>query len=186
MRIYTLFLVFLLALVFAVNTTAQVDSAARPSQKVVPPASDPGWQPTPQQRDLVEKTTRDYFAAQDGNRSDEAYSRLSPRQKQYLPFADYRRSLEDFNAMSGQVQGRQLRAVTWYKDNPQAGPGLYVAVDYSSQFENLVLHCGYLIWHEQPDGSFLLVREEINMIDKETAAELKPEDLQRIRSRFRC
>ena len=170
----------------AVTAAPRVDSAEGTNQHIVPPATDPGWQPTAEQKQRIEQLTRDYFAARDGNRHEEAYSRFSPRLKQDLPFTTYRRMLEDFNAMSGQVQGRYLRLVTWYKDPPRAGPGLYAAVDYSSQFPNLVLHCGFVVWHQQPDGSFLLIREESNAIDNATAAKMKPGDFERLRSQFRC
>lgn len=63
---------------------------------------------------------------------------------------------------------------------------MFVAVDYSSQFEKLALHCGYLVWQEQPDGSFLQIREEANVIDNATMAKLKPEQLDALRAQFRC
>lgn len=166
--------------------TGQVDTTVRPSQKVLSPATEPNWHPTAEQQELIQKVTQAYFAARDNGRSEEAYGRLSPRQKQILPFGTYRQKLEDFNAKSGVVQARTLRAVTWYKDQPQGGPGLYVAVDYSSQFSNLALHCGYLVWQEQPDGTFLLIREEANVIDKEMMAKLKPEEIQKVRREYRC
>ena len=94
--------------------------------------------------------------------------------------------LDDFNAKAGEVQARTIRAVTWYKDQPQSGPGLYIAVDYSSRFPNLALHCGYLVWQEQPDGSFLLIREESNIIDNAMMEKLKPEDVEKVRREYRC
>lgn len=186
MRLALLFAVMLLAAPLTPVAFAQADGNAAPSQRVVAPSSDSGWRPTPEQEGAIEKTTKEYFALKDGNRHEEAYGRLSARQKQFIPSGAYVRMGREFNAAAGEVQGRQLRAVTWYKDAPQAGPGLYVAVDYSSQYANLALHCGYLIWHEQPDNSFLLVREEVNLIDKATMARLKPEDVARARSQFGC
>jgi hypothetical protein len=100
--------------------------------------------------------------------------------------SNFTQLLEGFNANAGKPQGRFLRKVTWYKDTPQAGPGLYVAVDYSSKFERLALHCGYVVWHEQPEGSFLQVREEMNVIDNATMAKIKPEQLESVRAQFRC
>jgi hypothetical protein len=157
-----------------------------PRQQIAPTNSDPAWRPSDGQRHLIEAVTKAYFAKRDSNKADEAYAFLSPRQRQYLPISAFSRMLEDFNSKAGQVQGRTLRTVTWYKDTPQAGQGLYVAVDFSSAFSNLALHCGYVVWHEQPDGSFLQVREEVNLIDNATMAKLKPEQLANVRTQFRC
>ena len=155
-------------------------------QHIASTNADPAWKPSPEQQSSVMAATRAYFAARDSNRVDDAYAFLSPRQKQYVQQSTFQGLLEDFNAKSGPVQSRRLRSVTWYKDTPQAGPGLYVAVDYSSDFTNLALHCGYIVWHEQPDGQFLQVREEVNVVDKATMAKLKPGDLERVRAHFRC
>ena len=60
------------------------------------------------------------------------------------------------------------------------------AVDFSSEFQNLALHCGYVVWQEQLDGSFAIVREEDNVIEKTMVTKLKPGDLERIRAQYRC
>ena len=155
-------------------------------QQIASTNGDPSWRPSAAQLQAIETVTRSYFALRDSGQADQAYALLSPRQKQYLTQSNFTQLLEGFNAKAGTPQGRILRKVTWYKDTPQAGPGLYVAVDFSSKFENLALHCGYVVWHEQPDGSFLQVREEVNVIDNATMAKIKPEQLESIRAQFRC
>ena len=176
------------------SIVAQTPEPSRPAgqaaeatlQNVASTNADPTWRPSPEQRALIEATTRAYFSARDSNKFDEAYALLSPGQKQYQPRNLFQRRIEEFNVKAGPVKARRLRAMTWYKDTPQAGPGLYVAVDYSSDFPNLAIHCGYLVWHEQPDGTFLQVREEENVIDNTTMAKLKPGDLEKVRAEFRC
>jgi hypothetical protein len=164
-----------------------VEKATEPTrQNIASTNADPAWRPSPEQRASIEATTGAYFAARDSSKAGEAYGFLSTRQKQYQSPSDFQRRIEEFNAKAGTVQARRVRAITWYKDTPQSGPGLYVAVDYSSDFPNLALHCGYLVWHEQPDGKFLQVREEENVIDKATMAKLKPSDLEKVRAQFRC
>lgn len=165
---------------------AAEDVSQSTQQHIASTNADPTWRPSPEQQAFVLAATRAYFAARDSNRVDDAYAFLSPRQKQYVQQSTFQGLLEDFNAKSGPVQSRRLRSVTWYKDTPQAGPGLYVAVDYSSEFTNLALHCGYVVWHEQPDGQFLQVREEVNVVDKATMAKLKPGDFEKVRTHFRC
>jgi hypothetical protein len=164
-----------------------VEQATEPTrQSIASTNADPAWRPSPEQRASIEATTRAYFSARDSSKAGEAYDFLSARQKQYQSPSDFQRRIEEFNAKAGTVQARRVRAITWYKDTPQSGPGLYVAVDYSSDFSNLALHCGYVVWHEQPDGKFLQVREEENVIDKATMAKLKPSDLEKVRAQFRC
>jgi len=181
-------------LLVAPSMMAQAPEDSRPTEQSAEPArhsiastnADPAWQPSSRQRASVEAVTRAYFFARDSNKAEEAYAFLSARQKQYQPLSMFERRIEEFNAKAGAVQARRLRAITWYKDTPQAGPGLYVAIDYSSDFPNLALHCGYLVWQEQPDGALLQVREEENVIDNATMAKLKPSDLERIHAQFRC
>lgn len=155
-------------------------------QNIASTNTDLTWRPTAEQIASVEGVTRAYFSARDSNKFDDAYGFLSPIQKEHQPLPAFRRRVEEFNAKAGPVQSRYLRAFTWYKDAPQAGPGLYVAVDYSSEFPNLALHCGYLVWQAQPDGKFLQVREEENVIDNATMAKLTPSTLEKIRAQFRC
>lgn len=155
-------------------------------QNVASTNADASWRPSQQQIAAVEATTRAYFAARDANRASEAYAFLSPMQKQGIPSTIFTKILDDFNAKAGPASAKRLRAVTWYKDTQQTGPGLFVAVDYSSDYENLALHCGYLIWQEQPDGAFLQLREEVNVIEKAMMEKLRTEDLERVRAQFQC
>jgi len=157
------------------------------TQQVVSPANgDPNWRPTEAQMKLVQTQTIAYFAARDGGRLEDAYAKFSPIQKTMVPFDVWRASIENFNAKAGPVSARMLRKVTWYKDPPQSRPGVYAAVDFSSEFANLTLHCGYVVWSEQLDGSFAVTREEDNVLDKAMAAKLKPGDLERIRAQYHC
>jgi hypothetical protein len=179
-------LTFALACSSAASGQAPGAPPEPPQQQITSTNANQSWRPTDEQRQAIEAVTRDYFALRDAGKAEQAYALLSPRQKQYLPLPTFTRLIEEFNVKSGASQGRTLRKFTWYKDTPQAGPGLYVAVDYSSKFESLALHCGYVVWQEQPDGSFLQVREEANVIDNAMMAKLKPEQLESIRAQFRC
>ena len=170
----------------AAHSQALVAPVELPQQQIASTNANQSWRPTDAQRQTIETVTRDYFALRAAGKVERAYALISPRQKQNLPLPTFTRLIEEFNVKSGAPQGRTLRKITWYKDTPQAGPGLYVAVDYSSRFENLAFHCGYVVWQEQPDGSFLQVREEVNVIDNAMMANLKPEQLESIRAQFRC
>ncbi len=171
----------------AASSYAQTPAVEEPPQQQIASSNaDPAWRPSDDQLKSVESVTRKYFALRDSGKVEQAYALVSPRQKQYLSFSTFSRLVEEFNSKAGSSEGRTLRKFTWYRDTPQAGPGLYVAVDFSSKFEKLALHCGYVVWQEQSDGSFLQVREEVNVIDNETMAKLGPERLTQVRAQFRC
>jgi hypothetical protein len=142
--------------------------------------------PTAAQDQLVERRTQAYFSAKDSRRYEEGYALLSPSQKQVTSFEGWKSRTEKFNTQAGEVRSRKIRKITWYKDPAGVAPGLYAAVDFSSEFANIDIHCGYVVWHVQPDGSPLLVREEENYIDKSVQQKLKPEDLEKVRAQFRC
>lgn len=128
-----------------------------------------------------------YFAAKDSRRYAAAHALLSPRLTALSPFAQWQADAAEFNRAAGAVRGRQVAALTWYVDPADApAPGTYVAADYSGDFANLEWVCGYLMWHVQPDGSYRLVREEQNMLDKETAKRVSKLDRAQLRARMGC
>jgi Protein of unknown function (DUF4019) len=144
------------------------------------------WRPTPAQVKLVQTQTYAYFSDRDSGRIEDAYAKFSPSQKATVSMESWRAATESFNKRAGSVIKRTLRKVTWYKDPKPDQVGLFAAVDFNSESMKLALHCGYVVWQEQADGSFALMREEDNIIDKATEAKLKPGDLERFRTQFRC
>lgn len=131
--------------------------------------------------------TRAYFDAKDGGQYDRAYALIAPSMRSYLTRDLYASESARFNAEAGRAEERRVMRLTWYRDPPDApAPGLYVAADYRSRFPNIYLHCGYLMWHREPDGRFRLVREEQSFIDKGMAARTPPEQLQGLERQFGC
>ena len=148
--------------------------------------ADPGWQPSAAQAQLVERRTLAYFSAKDGGKYREAYALLSPSQKRTVSFDPWVSRSKQFNAKAGAVLSRKIKKITWYKDPPRATPGVYAAVDFDSRFAQVNLHCGFIAWQQQADGSFLLAREEENFIDNDAMKNLKPGELEKIRAQFGC
>ena len=153
-----------------------------PTAGVQPPAESPRnadgqWHPTTAQAQRAELQSNVYFAAKDGRRYNEAYGLLSPALTQITPFDRWSAVAENFNAKMGEALHRDIKKISWYRNPPQTAPGIYAAVDFSSRFANANIHCGYLVWAEQGDGSFLLVREEENFLDRATERKLKPDEL---------
>jgi hypothetical protein len=141
---------------------------------------------TPEQVRRVEQQTRLYFDATDQGRYTDAYGFMGKGMKQGMSFAAWKQKSEAFNAGAGPVQQRTISKITWYFNPPQVAQGLYAAVDYTSKFAEIDLHCGFLAWHEQPDGKFVLVREEVNYVDKQTRQKLSSEEVEKIRQQFGC
>lgn len=168
------------------SAPAAQSAAELPVQHVAASNRDPQWKPTEAQGQRVIGETYAYFAAKDQRRFVDAYANFSASQKQMVPFDSWKAQLESFYGSAGAVWGRTVRKVTWYKDPANAQPGIYAAVDFSSQFANLALHCGFVAWRQQMDESFELVREEENSIPNSVMSKLTPEKLQSIRAQFRC
>ncbi|MTV38722.1 DUF4019 domain-containing protein [Duganella radicis] len=144
------------------------------------------WRASSAQIERVESLSRLYFAAKDDARYQEAYAVLTPSQHQQTPFARWSFLAQDFNAQAGKLIQRDFKKITWYRNPPQAPAGVYAAVDFSGEYANTSLYCGYLVLVEQPDGAFLILREEQNVVDKDTAAKLKPGELDGLRAQFKC
>ena len=145
---------------------------------------DSQWRPTPAQEEQVASLTYAYFSARDAGKYREAYALFSPTQQQTVSFDRWSSRVEQFNANAGPVRSRKIKKISWYKDPPRAGPGVYAAVDYASEFENIDVHCGFVAWHMEADSSFRVMREEENFIDKATRQKLKEGELAKLRAQF--
>jgi hypothetical protein len=177
---------FILAALFPVLAGAQPASDELPPQKVMPAPDGSAWQPPQAQARRLVQVATGYFADQDGGRFEAAYALFSLDQKRLMPYETWQARGAAFHAKAGALQSRTIRKITWYRNPPDAPPGVYVATDFSDQFENTALHCGFVSWHQRMDGSFEIVHEEDNLIDKATAARMSPEMLQRAHAAFRC
>lgn len=128
-----------------------------------------------------------YFRAKDGGQYDRAYALIAPSMQSYLKPDLYAAESARFNAEAGKAEERRVTRLTWYRDPPDApAPGLYVAADFRSRFPNIYLHCGYLMWHQEADGRFRLVREEQSFIDKAMADRTPPEQREGLENKFGC
>lgn len=91
------------------------------------------------------------------------------------------------NTKAGHLLNRRILKITWYKDPPSAPePGIYAAADFSGQFENDPIYCGYLAWHRGVDGKYRIIREEENFIDKESIAKMGLTDVKALVAKFGC
>ena len=160
-------------------------TSAQPLQVTAPSNFDPTWRPSQLQTEQVKIITEAYFSARDSNQSEMAYRFLGEGLKSKISFAIFKNLISDFNEKAGQLVNRQIQTVTWYRDTPQQA-GLFAAVNFGGNFSKLAMHCGYVLWQQQSDGSFLQVREENNVLDKTTAAKLSQVELDSIKAQYKC
>lgn len=179
-------------LIAALSATAVVGAVSAQTlatdvpQVVAPSNPDKDWQPSEAQRERAVRDALAYLAAKDEGRFSDAYALFTPTQKAVVPFDRWEAHMRAMHREAGAAQGRTLKKVTWYK-SPVNGPqGTYAAVDFSSQFAELALHCGFVALQLQMDGSFAVAREEENAIHKREMARLSADALQKVRAQYRC
>lgn len=145
------------------------------------------WSPSEAQKVQVEQLTHKYFSAKDEARYQDAYAMQTDGMHNLASFGEWTRSIKDFSNTAGKVVSRQIKKITWYKDPPNApARGVYAAVDFTSRFENIDTYCGYLVWFQQPDGTFKMAREEVSYIDKKTQERLDEKTLAQLKASIRC
>ena len=148
---------------------------------------DAAWAPTPAHQQGLLAATYAYFAAKDAARYPDAYAFLSNRLKAATPLPAWIAAAREFNEAAGRPLGRRVVEISWYNhpsDAPE--PGIYVAADYSAEFEKLEFVCGYVMWRLMPDGSLRLVREEQNLARKRGAKPMAAIDRDPLRARLGC
>lgn len=149
--------------------------------------ADPEWAPAPSYDRGLLAATYAYFAAKDAGRYGDAYSFLSDRMKASMSLPDWTQAAREFNEAAGRPLGRRVVEISWYNfpsDAPE--PGIYVAADYSAEFEKLEFVCGYLMWRLMPDGSLRLAREEQNLARKRGPKPMAAIDREPLRARLGC
>ncbi|MEI9885376.1 MAG: DUF4019 domain-containing protein [Rhizomicrobium sp.] len=134
-----------------------------------PPILPPGiriygnWQPQGTDSEAVVSLTNHYFRLEDGGRYEQAYALLGPALASMLPLTEYAALADRAIAAVGRVKSRTIKTIDWEKDSPLGPPGIHAALDYEAETERGQL-CGYVAWRRSPDGFFVLVREETNLI----------------------
>ena len=150
----------------------------------VPEVGEPG---TTAERAALLAATTTWFDAQDHGKPASAYKLIGPSMTAYLTPELFADAQARFASEAGRLDRRVLTRISWYRDPPDApAPGLYIATDFTAQYANLELMCGYLMWHEATPGRFELVREEQNYIDHAAAKAMPPERRKELPKLFGC
>ncbi|MEA3013439.1 MAG: hypothetical protein QOD42_1984 [Sphingomonadales bacterium] len=177
----------LFAALAAAALALQAQGPAAPDLPPIAERSGTDWRASDADRQAVVDSTLAYLQAKDGGRYDAAWAFLTPGNRQRFPLAAWSEEARAFNASAGAVAERRVTRLTWYDNPPAAGePGIYAAVDFTSDFANLHFLCGFLIWRRQEDGGWRLAREEQNMVSRAEAPELTAEQRANARRAMHC
>lgn len=145
------------------------------------------WTPSEQQKLNVNLATQQYFSHVERGNFAAAYAMLSKDMQQSISLERWSIRRAEFNARMGEMVERKIRNITWGQEPVVvAPPKVFAAVDYSGKFRNADIQCGKLFWQQQNDGSFKLVREMENSIDKKTQSQMTSEQLAAARKTIRC
>jgi hypothetical protein len=146
-----------------------------------------GWKPSTSDQSQIDSQTYRYYGAKDARDYATAYAMFDNGMKEATHFDTWSANAQSQNTKAGHVLNRRVLKITWYKDPPSAPePGIYAAADFSGQFENDPIYCGYLAWHRGIDGSYRIVREEENYIDKGTIAKMSEAQVKEIAAKVGC
>ena len=104
-----------------------------------------GWKPSANDQSQIESQTYRYYGAKDAGDYAAAYAIFDKGMKEAAHFDTWSANAQSQNTKAGHIRSRRILKITWYKDPPSAPePGIYAAVDFSGQFENDPIYCGYL------------------------------------------
>lgn len=136
-------------------------------------ASAADFNPTAKDIEAIDIRTGDYFSALDLEKYELAYGMLSPEMKKLMNFEKWTSIKKKTDTDLGQLSKRSRTRVTWYKDPENApAPGLYVAVDFVSNYSNASSHEEYIVWYRFDENEeFKLMRHEVTFMLKNEAGE---------------
>jgi hypothetical protein len=146
-----------------------------------------GWKPSATDQSKIETQTYQYYGAKDAGKYADAYTMFDKGMKDTTHFDTWSTHAQSQSTKAGHILNRRVIKITWYKDPPSAPePGIYAAADFSGQFENDPIYCGYLAWRRGADGKYRIVREEENFIDKGSIANMHQTELRALTTNFGC
>src|SRR5690606_38689574 len=99
----------------------------------------------------------------------------------------WKESKRSLHAILGEPVRFTITKVTVYDNPPDSpGPGVYVAADFTNEFRNAPMHCGYLVWTRAANGQFEITREDAGHVTSEQLAAIPVSQHAQIRQQMRC
>jgi hypothetical protein len=151
------------------------------------PAADPVATPPPYPgaAEAVTEASRNFFAAQESGRFDEAWAMLDAEQQARRPRERWVAAAREYYAIAGSIRSRRLTGVT-FVDRPAGRPVTIAGIAYSADSPNLVFSCGTLVWVLQPDRGWRLAREDHRGAQRADAPDATPEQIAEGRRQADC
>jgi hypothetical protein len=161
-----------------------VHGAATPTEQRRPTLSTP--EESHRVQDEIRLKSEEYFRLIAMKRVDEAYAQVSAF-RMNTDETNWKNNKLAFQVTAGEPLQISIVKVTVY-DNPVEAPepGLYVAADFSNVYENVPIHCGYLMWFRSIGGSFRITREETGHVTAEQLKTIPSDQLPEIKRMLRC
>lgn len=145
------------------------------------------WEPSEQDQLKIKLVSYQYLQAKDNGEFETAFKAYSTENASAIEFKTWKYNQLIFNATAGAVIDRTFTRISWYESSPDnALPGVFATVDYTSIFSNIDIQCGMLMWHKKDDGSFELIRDQNNFLNKETQSTLSDSEIEQTKTEFGC
>lgn len=137
----------------------------------------------------VKNLTLQYLLDKNKAKYSKAYSMLTVNMQELSSFEKWKRRESNFTQQVGNVLHTDVWRMTIY-NNPSNSPrpGVYIAADYESEFENSPVSCGFVIWFASNENleTFRVMREEYGNISQEIFFKLTDTDLPKVRQQIGC
>ena len=140
------------------------------------------------EKGAVTVLTEQYFQHIHSEKYGRAYSSVADALRQYSTKAEWIESKKDFKALAGESVSIKITRLTVYINPINTPKGIYIAADYYNSFVNLPIHCGYLVWFKQEDGSgeYKILREESGYLTKAQMSGMSKEQVVEIEKGLKC
>jgi hypothetical protein len=96
----------------------------------------------------------------------DSYELLAKKMKSFTTKQEWITRSESQREAFGGGAGRHIHRITWYPNTDKENEALaYAAFDFSGEFINTTVHCGYVVAALRIDNQYEIVRLEENTID---------------------
>ncbi|MBF9043233.1 hypothetical protein HKCCE4037_07845 [Rhodobacterales bacterium HKCCE4037] len=129
--------------------------------------------------------TNAYFEARAQADFETAYGFVSPDLAGFLPRPMAESQWGEQHAAGVDFRSLQITGGAWYQDPEGLPPGLYAAVEFAGESEQVPVTCGFLVWHMASDQP-QLNRIELNLIDRATYDQIPAAQLPDLIAQLGC
>lgn len=131
------------------------------------------WKPTAEMEQSATKVFESYIHHIQQSEFEKAYAMHTDAFKAMANYEEWKIHKSEFVKDAGKFITNDELKFTWYKD-PQHAPrkGIYGAIDFKCNYENLGFCSGTLILYSQDGLEYQVMREEMNLLEKSIQQQL--------------